>query len=92
MEAHPLANYRGGTPRPEHPVRKILRTRIKEAREELGMSIQDVAAQIDDKASSIKHWEDASFNNFNVVHLASLAKCYGVSTDWLLGLKEDRYG
>ncbi|MBQ8882316.1 MAG: helix-turn-helix transcriptional regulator [Clostridia bacterium] len=61
--------------------------RLKELRQERGLSIQALAKQVNIGSSSLCRWE----NNQAIVNgaqLITLAKFFGVTTDYLLGLED----
>ena len=61
--------------------------RLKELRQERGLSIQALAKQVNIGSSSLCRWE----NNQAIVNgaqLIALAKFFGVTTDYLLGLED----
>ena len=61
--------------------------RLKELRQERGLSIQALAKQVNIGSSSLCRWE----NNqaiVNGVQLIVLAKFFDVSVDYLLGLED----
>ena len=61
--------------------------RIKELRMQLGLSQTDLAKRINVSSKAIKNWEmdSACPSSENMAHLA---KVFGVSTDFLLGLTD----
>lgn len=62
--------------------------KIKNKRINLGLSLNDVAIQVDTNKSTIKRWEDGDINNMGRNHIAKLAKVLGMSplefidTEW----------
>lgn len=53
--------------------------KIKHKRMNLGLSLNDVAMQIDANKSTIKRWEDGDINNMGRNHISKLAKVLGMS-------------
>lgn len=61
--------------------------RLKELREEKKLSIQQLAKQTGIGSSSICRWENCQAD-IKSMQLITLAKYFGVSTDYLLGLED----
>ena len=61
--------------------------RLKELREEKRLSIQQLAKQTGIGSSSICRWENCQAD-IKSMQLITLAKYFGVSTDYLLGLED----
>ena len=69
---------------------KIFAERLKELRQEKGLSIQALAREVKIGSSSICRWENGQAD-IKGDQLITLAKFFRVTTDYLLGL-EDWYG
>jgi len=65
---------------------KIFATRLKELRAEKGLSIFELSKKIGVGGSSICRWENEQAI-VNGEQLIALAKFFGVTTDFLLGLE-----
>ena len=61
--------------------------KLKELREEKKLSIQQLAKQTGIGSSSICRWENCQAD-IKSTQLITLAKYFGVSTDYLLGLED----
>lgn len=59
--------------------------RLKRLREKKGVSIQTISKEIKANILMIRDWEDGKMV-LTVVHLIRLAKYFGVSIDYLVGL------
>ena len=59
---------------------------LKELREEKKLSMSDLAKQIDSTHATISRWE-SGINDIKSEQLTILAKFFGVTTDYLLGLE-----
>lgn len=59
--------------------------RFKAARERAGLSVVDAAARLGVSVSSIYYWETDTYTPESK-RLLEIAKLYGCSTDYLLGL------
>lgn len=59
--------------------------RITRRREELGYSVDDLAAKIGKNRSTVYRYENDEIENFPVSALSSLAEALGVSPAWLMG-------
>ena len=62
---------------------------IRAIRTEKGLSQMDVAEVINTTQQQYCKYENGQ-NEIPVRHVITLCKFYGVSADWLLGLKEER--
>ncbi len=65
---------------------KIFAERLKELRIEKNLSIQQLAKAVDIGSSSICRWENDQAD-IRGAQLVVLAKFFGVTTDYLLGLE-----
>ena len=61
--------------------------RLKELRNERGLSILDLSNRIGISNATISRWE-TGVNDITSDNLIVLAKFFGVSTDYLLGIKD----
>ncbi len=68
---------------------KIFAERLKELREESGLSIQSLAKKINLGSSSISRWENLQAD-IKSEQLVVIASFFNVSTDYLLGLDNYR--
>ena len=66
---------------------KILCERIKELRQEKGLSAVQLAKEINVSDSAIIRWENAQ-RLPNIMALVALAKYFGVTLDYLVGLED----
>lgn len=66
---------------------KIFAERLKELRNEKGLSQRALAAQSGISHSAIHHWEDES-RVPNAEAIVVLARFFSVSSDYLLGLED----
>lgn len=72
------------------PKREILNTRLKEAREELGLTIEEIADLMAVSAKTIKNWElGRTTPRSNKLH--TLSGIFGVPFVWLLNGGTDQY-
>ena len=67
-------------------VLKIFAERLKELREEKGISIQTLATNTKIGSSSISRWENEQAEP-KCTQLVVLAKYFGVTIDYLMGLE-----
>lgn len=65
---------------------EIFAKRLKELREEKGLSIQELSREIKISAASICRWENNQ-TDVKCTHLIVIAKYFSVSVDYLLGLE-----
>ena len=65
---------------------KIFAERLKELRQEKGLSIEELAKEVKIGHSSICRWENGQAD-VKGIHLIILAKYFDVTTDFLLGLE-----
>lgn len=63
--------------------------RIKNRRLELGLSLQDVAENMDISKSTLQRYETGKIHNLPLRQLAPLAKALDTTPDWLLGWSDD---
>lgn len=65
----------------------IIGQRIRELRIDAGISQQKLAEEIGVNRSAVSFWESGT-NEPKATYIAKLAKFFGVSADYLLGLEE----
>lgn len=65
----------------------IIGKRIYELRKELNISQADLAKEIGVNARAISYWESCT-NEPKASYIYELAKFFGVSSDYLLGLED----
>lgn len=61
--------------------------RLKELRQEKGLSIQELAKEVQISSSSLCRWENCQADAKGT-HLIILAKYFGVTIDYLMGLED----
>jgi len=61
--------------------------KLKELREYKKLSMMDLAKQTNISDAAISRWENGQ-RNIGSEHLITLAKFFGVTTDYLLGLED----
>ena len=61
--------------------------RLKELRQEKGLSIQELAKEVQISSSSLCRWENCQADASGT-HLVILAKYFGVTIDYLMGLED----
>ena len=66
---------------------KILAERLKELRTEKGLTVRSLASATGLQGSAISRWEN-NLNNAGLEELIVIAKFFGVTTDYLLGLED----
>lgn len=60
-------------------------TRLKEARKDAGLSLNDVANSLSINKSTIARWENGIINGLKLPHLKKLSELYNVNEQWLFG-------
>ena len=60
--------------------------RLKQRREQLGLSQDDLGAMVGKLGRQISRYENTTFNNIQAENLVEFAVTLEVSSDWLLGL------
>lgn len=63
--------------------------RIKLRREELGMTLEDIASSIKVARSTVQRYEAGSINRPKLPVLYAISQALRVSPDWLLGITDD---
>lgn len=66
---------------------EIFAERLKELREEEGLSIVELGKAIGVSHAAISRWENCQ-RVPNIIYVAALAKYFKVSTDYLCGLED----
>lgn len=69
----------------EEQEKKVIRPRFWEARQKSGLTQPDVAEILGVSEMTVYQWEQGT-KTPRVKHLVPLARIYGVTTDYLLGL------
>ena len=65
--------------------------RLAELRRQRGLSQEAVGQLLDTSQATVSRWEDPESSNLpSALECAELARHYGVTADWLLGLSEHR--
>ena len=62
---------------------------MRKIRKERGLSQEDLAEVLSTTQQQYSKYENGA-NEIPVRHVITLCKFYGISSDWLLGLKEER--
>ena len=65
---------------------KIFAERLRELRTEKGMSMKQLAKQLNTTDAAISNWEN-DINEPKITYLKSIALYFKVTTDYLLGLE-----
>ena len=63
--------------------------RIKQRREELGLTLEDIASQVKVARSTIQRYETGSISRPKLPVLYSISQSLRVSPDWLLGITDN---
>lgn len=63
--------------------------RIKQRREELGLTLEDIALYVKVARSTIQRYEAGSISRPKLPVLYSISQALRVSPDWLLGITDD---
>lgn len=63
--------------------------RIKQRREELGLTLEDIASYVKVARSTIQRYEAGSISRPKLPVLYSISQALRVSPDWLLGITDD---
>ena len=67
-----------------------IQERLKDLRVEKGLTLEQLAEQTGISKSALGKYETEEYKDMSPFNLATLAKFYGVSTDYLLGLTEQK--
>lgn len=65
----------------------VFATRLKELRTEKKLSMKQLAEKINATDGAVSNWEN-DVNEPKISYLVKLAKVFGVSADYLLGLED----
>ena len=66
---------------------KIFAEKLKELRQEKGLSMKQLAKEIGTTDAAISNWEN-QINEPKISYLKEIAKFFRVSSDYLLGLED----
>ena len=66
---------------------KIFADRLKDLRNEKGLSLKQLAKELDISDAAISRWEN-QLRVPNIIELKKIAEFFNVSADYLLGLQE----
>ena len=66
---------------------KIFAERLKELRTDKGLSMKQLAKELNITDAAISNWEN-NINEPKITYLKDIAIYFGVSTDYLLGLED----
>lgn len=66
---------------------KVFANRLRELRQEKGLSMKQLAKEIGTTDAAVSNWEN-EVNEPKISYLKDIAKYFGVSTDYLLGLED----
>ena len=67
-----------------------IQERLKDLRVECGLTLEQLSAETDISKSALGKYEADDFKDISPFSMVALAKFYGVSTDYLLGLTEQK--
>ena len=70
---------------------KLVGNRLKEAREEKGISLEDAGKKVGVNKSTILRWENGQTEKFKIPTLEILADYYGVNSSWIIGKDNHKY-
>lgn len=65
----------------------IFAQRLRELRQEKGLSMKQLAKELDTTDAAISNWEN-EINEPKISHLKAIAQYFGVSADYLLGIED----
>lgn len=65
-----------------------LRTRLRERRQALGLTLQQVADAVGVSKSTVQKWESGAIEDMRLAKAAGLAKVLKVSPLWIMGISE----
>lgn len=66
---------------------KVFAERLRELRQEKGLSMKQLAKELNTTDAAISNWEN-EINEPKISYLKSIAVYFNVSTDYLLGLSD----
>ena len=67
-----------------------IQEKLKDLRVERGLTLEQLAAQVDISRSALGAYESNDYKDISHTNLMQLARFYGVSADYLLGLTDNR--
>ena len=65
----------------------IFAQRLRELRQEKGLSMKQLAKKLDTTDAAISNWEN-EINEPKISYLKAIAQYFGVSADYLLGIED----
>jgi len=71
-------------------VKLTIQERLKDLRVERGLTLEQLAEQTGLSKSALGKYETDDFKDISPFSIVTLAKFYGVSTDYLLGMTETK--
>ena len=71
-------------------VRLTIQEKLKDLRVERGLTLEELEAEVNISKSTLGSYENDEYKDISHTSLITLAKYYGVSTDYLLGFSENR--
>lgn len=70
---------------------KLVGNRLKQAREEKGISLEDAGKKVGVNKSTVLRWENGQTEKFKIPTLEILADYYGVNSSWIIGNDNCKY-
>lgn len=70
---------------------KLVGLRLKQAREEKNISLEEAGNKVGVNKSTIMRWENGKTEKFKIPTLETLADFYGVNSSWLIGHNVQKY-
>ena len=70
---------------------KLVGNRLKQAREEKGISLEDAGKKVGVNKSTVLRWENGQTEKFKIPTLEILADYYGVNSSWIIGNDSCKY-
>lgn len=70
---------------------KLVGSRLKQAREEKNISLEEAGNKVGVNKSTILRWENGQTEKFKIPTLETLADYYGVNSSWLIGRDVPKY-
>ena len=71
-------------------VQLTIQEKLKDLRVERGLTLEELEAEVNISKSTLGSYENDEYKDINHTSLITLAKYYGVYTDYLLGFSENR--
>ena len=71
-------------------VQLTIQEKLKDLRVERGLTLEELEAEVNISKSTLGSYENDAYKDISHTSLITLAKYYGVSTDYLLGFSENR--